>query len=199
MTGEILMVVPNLFEGGGGIARIARSTAAVLQGYARERDAQLTVMALGDSGEKRDERVLGPDARLLGFSGDRVALAREVLRRGRAGSHLVTVFCHVNLSSLGLLYRRSGRRGTYVVVAHGIDVWRRLPFHRRLALRHAREVWPVSEFTGKALLRHGVDRARIRVIHNCLDPEWPLDGASQPSSEPPFVLAVARLCQIRRR
>lgn len=193
---ELLLVVPDLFDRDGGIARIARATALACQQVCSERGWKLTALSLLDRGAARDERYLPASADYLGFDGKRSALARAVLSRALPRSHAGTIFCHVNLASLGLLYppRRPGMLREYVVVAHGVDVWNSLPVHRRYALRWAREVWPVSEYTGRVIRDlQGVSPARIRPIYNCLDPFWPDAAHANPAQSAGYLLCVSRL------
>jgi glycosyltransferase involved in cell wall biosynthesis len=198
---ELLLVAPDLFDREGGIARIARATALACQQVCAERGWRLTALSLLDRGAARDERYLPASADYLGFDGKRLAFARAVLSRALRRSHAGTIFCHVNFASLGLLYplRRSGLLREYVVVAHGVDVGNSLPVHRRYALRCAREVWPVSEYTGR-LVRdlQGVPPLRIRPMHNCLDPLWPVVVQANPTESAGYLLCVSRLARSDR-
>lgn len=198
---DLLLVAPDIFDREGGIARIARATSYACQMICAERGWKLTALALHDTGRKRDERYLPGAADYFGFSGDRRRLALALLPRALGPRHLGTVFCHINLASLGLLYlpRDRSLRRSYSVVAHGVDVWSPLPVHRRLALRQAYEVWPVSTFTGRMVSDlHGVSPKQVRVIHNCLDPFWV--SARLHQEQPPVrrVLCVARLTHADR-
>jgi glycosyltransferase involved in cell wall biosynthesis len=192
---DISIVVPDLFDGGGGIARIARATTLACHRFCRKFGGKLHVFVLNDSGEHPDPSYLPDVHGYRGFRSDRPALARAVLAQAWNRSHAGTIFCHVNLASLGLAFpsigRGPGRR--YSVVAHGVDVWEPLSFHRTWALRLASEVWPVSEYTAsKVETVQGVKGDRVRVIHNCLDPQWPIGAASEPPADR-YVLALSRL------
>jgi phosphatidyl-myo-inositol dimannoside synthase len=198
---ELLLVTPDLFDHGGGIARIARVTALACQEVCAERAWKLTVLSLRDRDATIDGRYLPPGADYLGFNGNRLTLARAVLSRAMRRSHAGTLFCHVNLASMGLLYptRRPGLVREYVVVAHGVDVWSELPVHRRYALRCAREIWPVSEYTGRIVRDlQGVPPPRVHTIYNCLDPLWAATAQDNPTQSARYLLCVCRLARTDR-
>jgi phosphatidyl-myo-inositol dimannoside synthase len=198
---ELCLVAPGLFDRGGGIARIARATSLACSQVCAERGWKLTALSLLDRGEVRDDRYLPAGADYLTFGGNRLALARALLSRAWSDSHAGTIFCHVNLASLGLFYprRRPASARQYVVVAHGVDVWGALPPHRRYALRVGREVWPVSGFTGRMLRNvQGVGQDRIRTIYNCLDPFWSAVAGPDSVKDGRYVLCVSRLARSDR-
>jgi phosphatidyl-myo-inositol dimannoside synthase len=190
---HVVLVTPDLFGGGGGIARISRATALACSLAVRSFGARLTALSLNDTGLARDVRYLPEDCGYRGFQGSRFRLASEVVRLSWSRSHALTIFCHVNLSVLGLL---SPAWTQYVVIGHGIEVWTPLPRLRRTALRRAAEVWPVSRYTGELIEAvHAVPANRIRVIQNCLDPEWEVakSGAPAEARDSDYGLAVSRM------
>ena len=198
---DLLLVTPDLFDRGGGIARIARATSLACHEVCSRRGWRLTAFSLRDEGAQRDERFLPAGAGYHGFGGDRGALARALLSRALRRSHVGTVFCHANLASLGLLFPLRRWNGTrdYAVIAHGVEVYRRLPAIRRAALKCARAVWPVSDFTGRQVAAlQGVSGERLRTIHNCLDPHWLDEPLQSAHGSERYVLCVSRLSRADR-
>ena len=195
----INIVVPDLFGRPGGIARICRSLCLAASQYCARSGIQLSVLALNDSGTSRDARYLPNDVEYLGFSGDRVALALEVIRRGHARNHRFSIFGHVNLATPALLFplARGERTRRFAVMAHGIEVWARLPAHRRVALSCAREIWSVSAFTARQIEDlQQVPEGILRIIHNGLDPFFDSTQVQSSDLSPPgqrFILSVSRL------
>jgi glycosyltransferase involved in cell wall biosynthesis len=193
------LVTPDLFDRGGGIARISRSTVLAAQHFCERHGLQLEVRALVDSGLGRNLTYLPEPARYQGYRGRRAALARDVLACAWSAEHRATLFLHVNLATLGLLFpRRSGLRPpSYGVVAHGVEVWHRLPLHRRLALRSSRIVLSVSGYTATKLVEENSARAdRVHVVPNCLDPAFESREAApsgRSAAQNPFLLSVTSL------
>jgi phosphatidyl-myo-inositol dimannoside synthase len=186
-------VTPDLFGGGGGIARISRATSLACSLAVRSFGGKFTALALNDTSRERDLRYLPLDCGYRGFQGSRVRLGAEVVRHSWSKEHALTIFCHVNLSVLGML---APGPTPYVVIGHGIEVWRPLPPMRRKALRRAAEVWPVSTYTGQMIEAvHAVPATRVRVVQNCLDPEWETatPSGSLETRDGGYGLAVSRL------
>jgi len=188
---QLDFVVPDLFDTSGGIARISCAMSLALCHWAERHDIRLCVHVLLDQGGRRKAAYLPEPHEYRTYDGDRAHLARALLARTwRApGQRRAVVFAHPNLAVLGLAFPPWSK---IAVVAHGIDVWTRLRLERRLALRRADIVWPVSEDTAAHLVRNqGVSPTRIKVIHNALDPLWPLPP--NPVRSQAHLLAVSRL------
>lgn len=185
------LVVPDLFDTEGGIARIARAMALALAHWADRRGLVLTVHALMDQGGRRKLAYLPEPHDYRAYDGVRARLARALLQaawREPARARAV-VFMHPNLAALDLALPPWVRTA---VVAHGIDVWAPLRLERRLALRRADALWPVSHDTARHLERtQGVSPGRVHVIPNALDPFWPLPEVAARGGR--HLLAVSRL------
>lgn len=130
------------------------------------------------------------------FSGGRIAFAKRVLSLALAERIDVALIGHVNYVALGLMLRLLQPRLRYGVVVHGIEVWRPLPFIKRLGLRKADFVMSVSEYSKeKVISLHGVNSSRVRVLPNAL--EWKEENPNPASMPPPSgafrLLSVCRL------
>jgi phosphatidyl-myo-inositol dimannoside synthase len=183
---DIVVVTPSLWESGGGIARITRSLVKACDEYCQNSGRRLRVLSLLDSLRSVDPRYMSSASEFVPYGGHRAAMAYAFLKM----KSRICIFSHVNLSTLSLLvpWRR------YAVVVHGIEVWDPLPFTRRVALRRADEVWAVSGYTAREVIRlHGVADQRIQVIHNCLDPFWNTAPVGRTIRDTQVVLAVGRM------
>lgn len=179
----ILGLFPEL-GGLGGVQEAGRQAALALARWAAGRDLPVRFLALNDSpGEVSfADREIRIDFR--GFGRSKTHFVHSALR---CRPDLV-VALHPNLSPLAVT-----ARAPTVVVAHGVDVWRRLSPLRRVSLRAATAVCaPSSDTAGRLADVQGVSRARIRVL------PWAAPDArpgSLPRSFPAgsTVLTVARL------
>ncbi len=208
----MLLVLSSLFGVMGGIPSFNRLLLRAAAEYAAQSGTALRVVVLTDSVAKRPQtskmeslfpelfehsHVLRADwYRPCG--GDRLRLALETLRA--LPNCRCIVFGHVNLAPLGLpsLIDQFGQFGTlpYCVIAHGLEVWTPLPWHRRLALRYARVVGCVSQDTARAVQEvQGVEKARCLRISNAVEKLPPAPGAvsmANPSG-PLRIVSVTRL------
>ena len=190
---QIVIVTPDLFDTMGGIARISRATVLALSNIVRHSSTRVAVHVLRDSGGKWDRRYFTAAGEYRAHSGNRFALTRAVLRQVYACPDALVVFCHVNLAAVSLLFPPRTQR---IIVAHGIEVWHRLPRYRRMALRRADGVLAVSAYTREQLLKiHRVETEKTVVLYNCLDPFFN-NGSSRHArfyDGPPFFMCVSRL------
>ena len=82
----------------------------------------------------------------------------------------------------------------YFLVAHGIEVWRPFTVLERRALRAARCVWCVSEFTRQRLIQHArMPAIRTAVLPNALDPYLEPPSQKAVPGGPPVILTISRL------
>lgn len=198
MSARLTLVVPDLFDHPGGIARISQSLVLAAARWAERAGWQVAVRVLHDVGDRRDDRICPAAVDYRGFAGDRRAFAASVVTTAGRGP---VVYGHVNFAPLSLPARALG--GRYAIIAHGVEVWRRLSWPRTLALRAAREVWPVSRYTGDVMTRvHGLDPARVRVIENALGPgalaSDPIGSDAAAAPVGPRFVTIARLLHADR-
>jgi glycosyltransferase involved in cell wall biosynthesis len=107
---------------------------------------------------------------------------------------------HVNLAPLGWALARLAR-APQVTFIYGIDAWTPLSQVRRSSLQRSARILAISRYTAaQAAQANALDPSRLRVLHNCLDPqlEWgavPQDQMSPRSlrNGPPSLLTVARM------
>jgi len=191
------LVLPDLFDRMGGIARISRSTALALAEVAADRGLDLQVHVLHDEGAARDRRYLPPPARYRAYGGDRRAMASAVLSSAWRPGHAATVFGHAYLAAVASLFPPRAR---VAVVAHGIELWDAFPrarVDRRLGLARAQQIWSISDYTAERVVAaHRVRPGAIRILPNALDPYWELPATSD--GDEGHLLAVTRLSASER-
>jgi len=153
-----VVLLTNLFGSTGGIPSFNRELVEALREIAHERGWTLKVYALNDS---EDQRSPSNDYAYQGFRGHRWRFVRESLKAAWKADHVL--FGHVHLSPLALLM--PGQRRW--LVAHGIEVWRRLSCLRRLGLDRMDRILCVSRFTRDRLMkRHHVKEERTVLFPN---------------------------------
>lgn len=201
---SILYLVPDLFGPPGGIARYCRLVAQALG----ESGVAVHIVALMD--QPHDAARL-PQATAavapLNFAagatytpcgGSRTAFIRQAVRQTLRTRPGLILTGHVNLAPLGWALARL-TRAPMVTFAYGIDAWAPLSRTRHLALQRSARVIAISRYTAdRAMQINALDPARLRVLHNCLDPQFERSQASHspgnsseflpvPSSSPEFL------------
>jgi phosphatidylinositol alpha-1,6-mannosyltransferase len=195
---KVLLLTPEMFLNEGGIARIMRLYLQALD-------------ELAGPGGRVDSVVLndrpGPEPRLARYANARLgehvgcdrgkfAFIRQTLRLARRADLLVCA--HLHQLPIAWLAQRFNPRLRYVLVAHGIEVWRPFSGLERRALLGAHRLLCVSEYTRRQLLRFCPALApdRLVVVPNTLDPHFVPRPDEQSSTQPfalPRILTVGRL------
>jgi len=193
MSTRLLYLVPDLLGPPGGIARYCR---LVLQALV-ESGVDVRVVALMD---RPDDAAPGADASglLPGVSytpsaGSRAAFIRQAARQALQTRPGLVLAGHVNFAPLGWALARLAR-ARQVTFVYGIDAWTPLSRLRRSALQRSDRILAISRFTAaQAVQANALDPTRLRVLNNCLDPQFELPSPQQRLNTPPSLLTVARM------
>ncbi|MGA2607494.1 MAG: glycosyltransferase family 4 protein [Terriglobia bacterium] len=172
----------------GGIARYTYTFASALADLLGPENVH--VLALLGGGDPSDFhprfRLLGPVSDRL-TAGAKVEFARKALALARNKYDLI-VCNHVSLALVAAVMRFVYRT-PFWVVCHGREVWGRVPLLKRIALRQANLVLPISRFTAEKLSEvQGIPRGRVSILHNAVPSDFerlltaaPRTGASEAS------------------
>ena len=183
----VLYLTPDLLGPPGGIARYCRLVIMGLVGATQPP----YVMALLDNAPTQ-----APNLPLAGYypcQGDKLRFARQALRLAWQTRPALILSGHPYFAPLSwLLARLTGAR--LISFIYGIDAWEPLSFWRRRALQRSDLVIAISGYTAeRAGQVNQLPAARLRVLHNCLDPEF-VSAAPQPRQERGLrLLTVARI------
>ena len=83
---------------------------------------------------------------------------------------------------------------SYFLVAHGIEVWRPFTFIEKKALRGARRIFCVSDFTRRQIVeRCPMLEDKAVVLYNALDPFLEPTAPANPPETPDTILTISRL------
>jgi len=196
---RLLLLSPELFLADGGIARIMRLYLKALCEICGP-DGAVRSLVLNDRPGPEPKLARYANARLVEHLGCRRSKLRYIWHAIRLGCRSDHVICaHLHQLPVALLARVGNPRLRYDLVAHGIEVWRPYSQLEKLALRHARRIICISEYTRRQMLRFypDLDPARLVVVPNTLDPNLAPDPAPAPGgvggTPGPVILTVGRL------
>ncbi len=186
MTIATLYLMPDLLGPPSGIARYGRLITAALAGFA----APLHLVALADEPEA-DAAAL-PLTGYYPCAGQKLRFVRQAVSLALRERPALLLNGHPHFAALSwLLARLVGAR--LVSFIYGIDAWEPLAPLRRAGLQRSDQIIAISHYTAqRAQQANGLPVARLRVLHNCLDPEFA--PAPLPSPQAGLrLLTVARL------
>jgi phosphatidyl-myo-inositol dimannoside synthase len=183
----IIGIFPELL-GIGGVQESGRQTARALEEIARERGWGVQIFTLNDRfGEHRlpsPER----DIYFRGFGRQKISFLLHMIRIRlfSMGDGVPVVLAgHPNLALPAWLMKISTRSAKTVVMAHGVEVWTRLPWLKRSAISHSDLVLgPSADTVHKLISIQAIARGKVRKL------AWPLCPLLLSIAERPAILTL---------
>jgi glycosyltransferase involved in cell wall biosynthesis len=203
MKPSVLFLTLETFSRTGGIQRVCRSLAKALQ----QVSAKMMLYSVCDADEDLLEQYLDK-FRFKGFRRNRLAFCYQTVRV--ADRYHTIVLAHINLLPIAYMIKLLYPSKQIILIAHGIEVWKRLGIVERYFLNRHTEIWAVSAFTRSRILgKNKLDPGQIKVLHNCLDPyfaiplkfEKPVELLERYGicKDQPVILSVCRLSRFERK
>lgn len=193
---KTVLLSPELFLAEGGIARIMRLYLKALCETAGPADT-VTSVVLNDRNAPEPRLPLYSTAALAGHTGcerRKFRFIRATLHASQGAQRLVCA--HLHQLPVAWLAKQFQPELDYYLVAHGIDVWRPYSSMELRALRGARRILCISDYTRRQMLRFApqLDASRLVIVPNTLDPLFVPPPAPPPRAPGgPRVLTVGRL------
>ena len=192
---NFLLLAPELFTTDSGIPRILRLYLKALCDLA-ETKGRVRFVTLNDVDiDSADLRPYTGKAlsQWAACNHSKFQFVRDTLRLSRDTDLIVCG--HVAQLPVAWLasWLRPGLR--YMLVAHGIEVWRPFSFLERRALKGAHRILCISEFTRREILKRiRLKEDRLVILPNALDPNLePAGNSANISTTQPVILTVSRL------
>ncbi len=163
---RILFLNLTAFSCTGGIEKFNRAFLKALSDLQKE--GRIVAEACSAYDNNADNKYFRQD-KYKGFNGKRFAFALHVLLN--AHKYDTIILSHIHLSSIALIVKTFSPSKKIILIAHGIEVWRKLSIVQKEMLRKSDKILAVSAFTKQKLMEvHGIDAGKITVFHNTIDP-----------------------------
>ncbi|WP_454801066.1 glycosyltransferase family 4 protein [Mucilaginibacter phyllosphaerae] len=168
MYKNITLFSLQTFSTTGGIQKMTRTLAHSLNKICLESGGDFKLVSLYDTDNDLMTNYL-PPANFKGFGGMRVSFILKNLFSRKLPD--VVILSHINLTLIGLLIKLVRPQTQLWLIAHGIEVWRPLSFHKRKLLTMCDKVLCVSNYTRAQMYKwHKTNPAKCVVLNNALDP-----------------------------
>jgi glycosyltransferase involved in cell wall biosynthesis len=193
---NIVVLLTGAFGGIGGIETFNRALIGSLDQLAPRHNWTVQVLSLLDCEilPGVDSYVRSPNVKVRGFSGNRVQFVFSAIRAGWDAD--IAIIGHTNLAPLALLMNSSFKCS----IAHGIEVWKKLPLLKSCGVSRMNRILSVSEYTRRQMMAHSdLAEDRFCIFPNTLDPLAPsrrtklLDRSVLGLPHGHMLLSVARL------
>ncbi|MEO6231180.1 MAG: glycosyltransferase family 4 protein [Ferruginibacter sp.] len=173
MPDRTLFLTLRIFSATGGIEKVSRSVGKALYELSKEQPgSSLQVMSMYDKLADLDEKYF-PATVFGGFGEDKLRFMSAAIKKGMNSD--VVILSHINLLLAGYIIKLFSPKTRLILLAHGVEIWGRLPAMKNIMLKKCDQVVAVSRFTqDKVVVIHGVSPAKCVVLNNCLDPFLPV-------------------------
>ncbi len=168
MAHKVLFLTLKVFSFTGGIEKVCRVICRALYDLSVDDLVDPAVHCMYDEYFDRDSKYL-KKSQYHAFNGNRKKFVIRSLFKGIRSD--VVILSHIHLLSIGYLIKRFSPKTKVYLLAHGIEIWRKLPEAKLKALRRLDKILAVSQYTANMIKDiHDIDREKIEILNNCLDP-----------------------------
>jgi len=195
----ILVLLSDLFDALGGIQTFNRSLVKALDCISATYSWNVELLVLNDGPRERcASPYFNTDLiKYRSFQRHTASFALAAVQRAQRAT--TAIIGHVNFSPVLPLMSRTAPSLYSIMVAHGIEVWKPLPWLQRWGVKNLNEVLTVSEFTRDEMRLHNhVNGLAFTTFPDTLDPFYGHTEASDPRTvlglpQGPMLLSVSRL------
>jgi len=175
-----LLLTLNMFSATGGIEKVSRVVGKALQDLASEKlSEKVCVYSMYDMQSDVDERYF-PAAIFSGFGENKWRFVYEAVRKGINSRQVI--LSHSNLLLAGFLIKTFSPKTKLILLAHGIEVWNKFSFIKKVMFDKCSSVIAVSHFTkNKIVSVQNFPSHKISILNNCLNPylEIPINDVKE--------------------
>ncbi|MES2650171.1 MAG: glycosyltransferase family 4 protein [Bacteroidota bacterium] len=168
MAHKVLFLTLKVFGFTGGIEKVCRIICRALYDLSLNEIVVPTVHCMYDKYYDRDSKYLKKN-QYHAFDSNRKRFVISSLYKGIRSD--VVILSHIHLLSIGYLIKRFSPSTKVYLLAHGIEIWRKLPEPKLKALRRLDKIIAVSQYTADMIKEiHEIEENKIEILNNCLDP-----------------------------
>lgn len=165
----MLFLTLDIFKKTGGIQKVCRTlayTLSIIKKSGSENISSFKTLSLYD--KETDARYVHTK-QFKGFNGSKISFLTSAIFEGLKAKTIIV--SHINLIIIALFIKSIRRKTQIIMLAHGIEVWRKIPRWKQCFIQRHVKIWAVSNYTAQILERHHqVFPANIEVLNNALDP-----------------------------
>ena len=110
-----------------------------------------------------------PLNKFKGYKGKKISFSIDAMRKGLSANTII--ISHINLILVALMIKVLRKRTKIIMLAHGMEIWKDIPFWKVYFMKKYVKIWAVSQHTKDTLItRHDLISQNIVILNNCLDP-----------------------------
>jgi glycosyltransferase involved in cell wall biosynthesis len=165
---KVMFLTLRTFSLTGGIEKVSKVAGKALNDLCDEEGKAITIFSMYDAPADMDEKYF-PKKNFTGFNVRRLSFTQRAIISGIRND--VVILSHVNLLPVGYLIKIFSPKTRLVLIAHGIEVWKRFSGLKKKMLFACDRILSVSQYTKDVIrdLNH-FPAEKIGILNNCLDP-----------------------------
>ena len=165
---SILFLTLRVFSATGGIEKVCKVAGKAIAEISEEKGIGFSVYSMYDQTADVDEKYF-PRELFKGFELKKLKFIVQSIKDGCKKN--VVILSHINLLIVGFFIKLFSPKTKVLLYAHGIEVWEKLPFWKKILLNHLDTVMSVSVFTkDKMIALNGMKEGQFKILNNCIDP-----------------------------
>ncbi|WP_343531521.1 glycosyltransferase family 4 protein [Pedobacter sp.] len=165
-SNEILFLNLYAFSLTGGVEKVSRKFIYALGKLFP--DLIWSSYSMHDDGKDTDVRYISTK-KYRAFKGAKLAFVIASFLKGIKSQ--TVILSHINLLPVAKLITTIKPKQKIIMLAHGIEVWDKLPKWKTRFLQEKVQIWAVSNYTkDKMTMQHRIAPQKIKVLNNCLSP-----------------------------
>ena len=163
---DVLLLTLKSFCQTGGIEKVNRILMKVGTDLRKEHLIRFNTMDAYD--DLPNPKYISPN-RFKGFKGNILHFIWTAALKGSKCD--VVILSHINSAWVGIIIKMLSPKTKIYLLAHGIEVWRELSYHKKYFLHKADFILPVSTYTKDVLIKKDkVNPLKCIILNNCIDP-----------------------------
>lgn len=167
-TQKIMFLTLRTFSLTGGIEKVTRVAGKALNDLCGEAGSTLSVYSMYDAPGDIDEKYFSKK-NFTGFGIRRLLFTQKAIFSGMGND--VIILSHLNLLPVGYLIKLFSPRTKLVLIAHGIEAWKKFRLLQGRMLFACDRILSVSRYTKDVIIKlNDFPAEKIQVLNNCLDP-----------------------------
>ena len=196
----LLLLTLDAFKTRGGVQSVSKTLCYTLRSIVKQYFGHsLKVLSLYD--KEPDNRYIDHKS-FKGFSKNKLYFLFYAIKYGCRSDKVILT--HIHLLFIAKLIKLLNKRVEIILIAHGVEVWRKLHPWKVRFIQQDILILAVSNFTKFILHKqHHICKTKIIVLNNCLDPLFKVPGTFAKSSrlltkhglskDQPVILSICRL------
>ncbi|MBK8712910.1 MAG: glycosyltransferase family 4 protein [Niastella sp.] len=172
MKTNTLFLTLNIFSATGGIEKVCRIAGKALYEQAMAHNQSFMIWSMHDKDVDVTGNAYFPAEYYTSFAGNRASFVSRAVRQGILAD--TVILSHINMLMIAWTIKKISPRTKIILMAHGIEIWGKISFFKKIHIAAVDRFWAVSYFTKNRIIeQHHIPAKKIEVLNNCLDPYLP--------------------------